>query len=134
MPGLIQESKKTVWVLGDQLNRDFAALAQATPSTHRVLMVESSAKVRSKKWHIQRAHFVITSMRRFAQELREAGFDVDYRKSETLSQGLHEHRSEAKDRVARLPLRGRDRVGQSEEGPVGEAVAVDQIERLGHGC
>jgi deoxyribodipyrimidine photolyase-related protein len=69
VPGLIQESKKTVWVLGDQLNRDFAALAQATPSTHRVLMVESSAKVRSKKWHIQRAHFVITAMRRFAQEL-----------------------------------------------------------------
>jgi deoxyribodipyrimidine photolyase-related protein len=92
--GASREFKKTVWVLGDQLNLDFAALAQATPQTHQILMVESSAKVRSKKWHIQRAHFVITSMRRFAQELREAGFDVDYRKSETLSQGLHEHRSE----------------------------------------
>ena len=94
MPGLKQDSKKTVWVLGDQLNRDFAALAQATPSTHRVLMVESSAKVRSKKWHIQRAHFVITAMRRFAQELCEAGFDVDYRKATTLSQGLKDHRAE----------------------------------------
>jgi deoxyribodipyrimidine photolyase-related protein len=94
VPGASREFKKTVWVLGDQLNLDFAALAQATPHTHQILMVESSAKVRSKKWHIQRAHFVITSMRRFAMELREAGFDVDYRKSETLSQGLREHRAE----------------------------------------
>ena len=94
MAGASRESNKTVWVLGDQLNQDFAALAQATPQTHQILMVESSAKVRSKKWHIQRAHFVITSMRRFATELREAGFDVDYRKSATLSQGLHEHQSE----------------------------------------
>jgi len=51
-------------------------------------MVESSAKVRSKKWHIQRAHFVITSMRRFAHELRDTGFEFDYRKATTLSQGL----------------------------------------------
>ena len=90
----MRESRKTVWVLGDQLNQSFAALAQADPSTHQILMVESSAKVRSKKWHIQRAHFVITSMRRFAHELRDAGFEVDYRKATTLSQGLKEHRAE----------------------------------------
>ena len=90
----IQESKKTIWILGDQLNREFAAITQATPQSHRILMVESSAKVRSKKWHIQRAHFVITSMRRFAIELREAGFDVDYRKATTLSQGLRDHCAE----------------------------------------
>jgi deoxyribodipyrimidine photolyase-related protein len=94
VPGSKRESQKTVWVLGDQLNQNFAALAQADPSTHQILMVESSAKVRSKKWHIQRAHFVITSMRRFAHELRDAGFEVDYRKATTLSQGLREHRAE----------------------------------------
>jgi deoxyribodipyrimidine photolyase-related protein len=85
---------QTVWVLGDQLNTSFAALAAADPSTHRVLMVESSAKVRSKKWHIQRAHLVIASMRRFAEQLRADGWDVDYRHATSLTAGLRDHRAE----------------------------------------
>ena len=84
----------TVWVLGDQLNRDFSALAQARPDTHRILFVESIAKLRSKDWHIQRAHFVVASMRRFADELRADGFVVDYRQSTSLPAGLREHRTE----------------------------------------
>jgi deoxyribodipyrimidine photolyase-like uncharacterized protein len=35
----------TVWVLGDQLNMALAAMADADPSTHRVLMVESEPVV-----------------------------------------------------------------------------------------
>jgi len=85
---------RTVWVLGDQLNRDFAALAEASPSTHRVLLVESTAKLRSKNWHIQRAHLVITSMRRFAASLRAEGFEVDLRRADTLAAGLDAHRAE----------------------------------------
>ncbi len=85
-------ARSTVWVLGDQLNRNFSGLASATPQTHRILMVESASKIRSKKWHIQRAHFVIASMRRFADELRREGFHVDYRQSPSLRTGLAEHR------------------------------------------
>ena len=85
---------RTVWVLGDQLNRSFAALAAATPATHRVLMVESRAKVASKSWHIQRAHLVICSMRRFARELSAAGWHVDYRRADSLVAGLRDHRDE----------------------------------------
>ena len=81
----------SVWVLGDQLNRDFAALSGASPSTHRVLMVESVGKLSSKSWHIQRAHLVIASMRRFADELRQEGFEVDYRRSASLAAGYREH-------------------------------------------
>ncbi|MEQ9161186.1 MAG: cryptochrome/photolyase family protein, partial [Ilumatobacter fluminis] len=69
---------QTVWVLGDQLNRDIGALRDADPETHRVLLVESTAKLASKRWHRQRAHLVIASMRRFADELRSAGFEVDH--------------------------------------------------------
>jgi deoxyribodipyrimidine photolyase-related protein len=82
---------ETVWVLGDQLNRHLAALAAAKPSSHRILMVESTGKLASKTWHVQRAHFVIASMRRFADELRREGFDVDYRRSGSLATGLREH-------------------------------------------
>jgi len=56
--------KDTVWVLGDQLNRELGALRGATAQRARVLLVESTAKLASKRWHVQRAHLVITAMRR----------------------------------------------------------------------
>ena len=82
---------KTVWVLGDQLNRRIGALADADPSTHRVLLVESLAKLVSKRWHLQRAHFVIASMRRFGDELAAEGFQVDHRRADSLSAGFRAH-------------------------------------------
>lgn len=84
----------TVWVLGDQLNPELGALAGASPGTHRVLLVESLSKLTSKRWHRQRAHFVIASMRRFVDELRDAGFEVDHRRAHSLRGGLAEHRLE----------------------------------------
>ena len=84
---------RTVWVLGDQLNRRIGALADAEPGSVRVLLVESEAKLSSKRFHRQRLHLVLTAMRRFAAELEQAGFDVDLRRSSTLAQGLAEHRA-----------------------------------------
>ena len=84
----------SVWVLGDQLRRDTGALAAHRPGEVRVLMVESDAKVSSGRWHRQRLHFVLTSMRRFAEELRDEGFAVDYRHASSLRQGVLEHRAE----------------------------------------
>jgi deoxyribodipyrimidine photolyase-related protein len=82
---------QTVWVLGDQLNRAIGALDRATPDTHRILLVESDALLRGRRWHRQRAHLVIASMRRFAEELRRAGFEVDLRQAPTLVGGLRAH-------------------------------------------
>jgi deoxyribodipyrimidine photolyase-related protein len=86
--------QNTVWVLGDQLNRHQAALAEARPGTHRILFVESDGLIRSRRWHLQRAHLVLASMRRFADELRREGFEVDYRRAPSLRQGLADHRAE----------------------------------------
>jgi deoxyribodipyrimidine photolyase-related protein len=83
--------KNTIWVFGDQLNRRIGALREATPSTHRVLLVESEQKIASRKWHVQRAHFIIASMRRFAKELTNEGFEVDYRFAKTMRSGLEAH-------------------------------------------
>ena len=72
-------------------------------------MVESDAKLASKRWHLQRAHFVVTSMRRFASELRAAGFEVDERRSASLSAGLAEHRYDFKpERVVATEPASRD--------------------------
>jgi deoxyribodipyrimidine photolyase-related protein len=82
---------KTVWVFGDQLNRQIGALRDAQPETHQILMVESRRKISSRPWHFQRAHFLIASMRRFAEELRAEGFDVDYRFADTMRSGVTAH-------------------------------------------
>ncbi|MEY2778835.1 MAG: hypothetical protein RL623_15, partial [Actinomycetota bacterium] len=87
-------SLPTIWVFGDQLNRKIGALATATPNTHQILMIESSAKISSRRWHVQRAHFIVASMRKFAYELRAAGFQVDYRHAHSMSEGLRDHIAE----------------------------------------
>ncbi len=91
--GVAAASRPTVWVLGDQLNRDIGALAGRAPAECRVLMVESAAKIASKRWHRQRLHVVLSAMRHFAAELTEAGFDVDLRRAATLEAGVRAHRS-----------------------------------------
>lgn len=82
---------ETIWVFGDQLNRGIGALADAAPSTHRVLLVESRAKVGDRRWHVQRVHFLLASMRRFADSLRAEGFAVDYQVAETFTEGVRAH-------------------------------------------
>jgi len=84
----------TVWVLGDQLNRNVGPLADRMPGDCRVLMVESASKAGSKRWHRQRLHLVLSAMRHFAAELRNEGFDVDYRHAPTLGAGLEAHTAE----------------------------------------
>jgi len=91
--------KNTVWVFGDQLNRHIGALREVTPESHRVLIIESEQKIASKRWHVQRAHFIVASMRRFAQELTAEGFEVDYRFAKTMRSGLEAHIAEFQPEV-----------------------------------
>lgn len=91
---VVSKNLNTVWVFGDQLNRQIGAMSTATPATHRILIVESKQKLASRPWHVQRAHFLIASMRRFAEELRSEGFDVDYRFSTSIRQGFLDHVAE----------------------------------------
>ena len=94
-------SMPTVWILGDQLDRDRGALAGVEPGNARVLLVESEAKLRSKRWHLQRLHLVVSAMAHFAQELRAEGFDVDHRRAPTLADGLVDHRSQYRPSTVR---------------------------------
>ncbi len=82
----------TIWVFGDQLNRHIASLEDVRPGAARILMIESHRKLRSRPWHRQRLHLILTSMRRFAAELERAGFEVDYRKARSFREGLAAHR------------------------------------------
>jgi len=84
---------QTVWVFGDQLNRNIGAMANAEPANSRVLMIESAA-TNGRAFHRQRLHLVLTAMRRFATELRVEGFDVDYRRAPSFRRGFEEHHRE----------------------------------------
>lgn len=84
---------RTIWVLGDQLNRRIGALEQADPKNDRILMVESQSMFEGRAFHRQRIHLVKTAMRRFADDLSGAGFRVDYQRARSLSEGLGRHRS-----------------------------------------
>jgi len=93
----------TIWVLGDQLSLTNEAFVGASPATHRVLVVESAAKLAEQRWHVQRAHFFVASMRRFVLECRAAGWQVDHRRAGSLAQGFHEHVAEfAPERVVAM--------------------------------
>lgn len=101
----------TIWVLGDQLSHDLAHLRDRSPDHARVLLVLSLAKLRSKPWHRQRAHLVVTSMRRFADELRDRGWEVDWREADSFADAHAAHVQEfSPDRV--LAMEPMNRTGR----------------------
>ncbi len=84
-------ARDTVWIFGDQLDASVGPLAGVEPGRCRVLLVESSAKIASKRWHRQRLHVVLSGMAHLAAELRDAGHEVDHRRAPTMAQGLRDH-------------------------------------------
>jgi deoxyribodipyrimidine photolyase-related protein len=85
---------QTVLILGDQLNRTSSALASCTPTDTRILLVTSRAALRGKRWHRQRLHLVLAGMAKLAESFRVDGFEVDERVSNTLSEGIADHRAQ----------------------------------------
>ena len=68
----------TVWILGDQLTLDHAALRGLDRRETCVLLVESQARARRLPYHKQKLVLVWSAMRHFADELRAAGWTVDF--------------------------------------------------------
>jgi deoxyribodipyrimidine photolyase-related protein len=84
---------QTVLVFGDQCHRGLSSLVGCTPADTRVLMVTNIGYLASKRWHRQRLHVVLASMRRFAIDLRAEGFFVDEQVAPTMADGLASHRA-----------------------------------------
>jgi len=71
-------TRHLILVLGDQLSPNLAALAAGDPDCDRVLMAEVAAEADYIPHHKKKLAFVFSAMRHFAEELREAGWTVDY--------------------------------------------------------
>ena len=70
--------RSLVLVLGDQLSLDLSSLKRADPAHDRVLMVEVMAEATYVRHHKKKIAFLFSAMRHFAEELKEAGWTVDY--------------------------------------------------------
>lgn len=68
----------TIWILGDQLSTENAALATTSPEDAQILMVESKARGSVERYHQIKLVLVYSAMRHFARDLREEGWEVDY--------------------------------------------------------
>jgi len=66
------------FVLGDQLTRAISSLDGADPETDIVLMAEVEQECTYVRHHKKKLVFVLSAMRNFTQELRKAGYAVDY--------------------------------------------------------
>ena len=92
-----QSPKSTVLVMGDQINRGIASLVEKSPDDTRILFIELTTKFSDKQWHKQKVHLLLSALRHFAKELREEGFEVDYRIAKNLSEGCLLYTSDAAD-------------------------------------
>ena len=65
-------------VLGDQLSQGLASLAQSDPADSIVLMMEVRDEASHVRHHKAKIALIFSAMRHFAEELRTAGWTVDY--------------------------------------------------------
>ena len=75
MPGPV-----LVPILGDQLTRDLASLRGRTKDDSVILMMEVWDETTYVRHHKQKIALIFSAMRHFAEELRDAGWKVDYTK------------------------------------------------------
>jgi deoxyribodipyrimidine photolyase-related protein len=80
-----------VLVLGDQLTARVGPLADAEPGDDRVVMIESTAFARRKRYHPHKLVLVFAAMRHFRDRLRDRGFDVDYHRVPDFQAGFEQH-------------------------------------------
>ena len=65
-------------ILGDQLSRNLASLRGRAKHDTVILMMEVWDEATYVKHHKQKIALILSAMRHFAAELREAGWNVDY--------------------------------------------------------
>ena len=68
----------TVWITADQCTPQHPVLRSADRATTTVLMIESIARSRQRRYHKRKLVLVFAAMRGYADDLRAAGWTVDY--------------------------------------------------------
>jgi len=90
-------TRRLVLILGDQLTPEVSSLMGGDKARDVILMAEVAAEAAYADHHKQKLALVFAAMRHFAQELRQAGWQVDYRK---LTDGLPDLETVLADAIA----------------------------------
>jgi len=69
--------RRTIWILGDQLGVENAALTGARKDSDVLFLVESGRGLGKLRYHQQRLVLLLSAQRHFAEEMRKAGWTVD---------------------------------------------------------
>lgn len=73
-----RKARRLIFILGDQLSPALSSLESADPAQDVVLMCEVADETKYVRHHKQKIVFVLSAMRHFAEEMRQAGWVVDY--------------------------------------------------------
>jgi deoxyribodipyrimidine photolyase-like uncharacterized protein len=79
----------TAWLLAEHLSPGNPVLRGAG----RVLLIESAAAIGGAPHHRQKLLLLLSAIRRTAERLRDAGFEVDLRPAPTYAAGVAAHRA-----------------------------------------
>jgi deoxyribodipyrimidine photolyase-related protein len=74
----MSKTRNLILVLGDQLTPTLSSLAAGDPAQDRVLMAELQDEASYVRHHKKKIAFLFSAMRHFADELRAAGWTVEY--------------------------------------------------------
>ena len=70
--------RNLIFILGDQLSPGMSSLKDASAEHDVILMCEVADETRYVRHHKKKIAFILSAMRHFAEELRQAGFVVHY--------------------------------------------------------
>jgi deoxyribodipyrimidine photolyase-related protein len=100
----------TVWITADQCTPRHPMLATADRATTSILMIESIARSRQRRYHKRKLVLIYAAMRGYADDLRARGWTVDYyAEHEAFETALAEHI--ARKRPARFAMMAQSEYG-----------------------
>ena len=79
------------WFVGPWELSTATAHLPPTPAAGRVLLVESTGKGAALPYHRWKLVLVLSALRHFVQELRDAGYEVDHRVAPSYAEGIRAH-------------------------------------------
>ena len=71
-------TRNLILILGDQLSPQISSLRNADPDKDTILMCEVMDEASYVKHHKKKIAFIFSAMRHFAEEMRDAGWTVEY--------------------------------------------------------
>ncbi|MTH53595.1 cryptochrome/photolyase family protein [Bacillus mangrovi] len=95
---------KTVWIFGHQLSIKLKGIQEMDREKDMILLIEAKSRSQWQHYHKQKLVLLFSAMRHFAEELKEKGYQVDYRKCDSFEEGWEEHVKEHHPEEACLHL------------------------------